>query len=815
MDIEPITFGSGINLRNSPLLLKDGELVSCEGFSYDYNGVMTTRPSVQTVNDATLWSIHSIHRVLNLVVAGDEGNIRYKWDLDGYCDLYTPPDGNFTYLGTLASANRWRVADYAGFMFIATENDMYAFLNGYFFNCSSITSPTTAPAVVSSGGSGTPANHTWYYTYVYRFTNGHQYESGLSPGKVVSANPVGQSAAISVSNSTQYPLSGDITVNGGIDASVVAMYHFDGLDGSTTITDSSGNSHTGTCHNHAQLDTAVKKIGTASLMFDAAGDDYVSVATHADFQFGTGDFTIDYWIRLTTTDNGIPVFFQHDDNDNYWWLYMPKESIGSEKATFVAYKTAAAVCQYNYTLSNLTMNAWHHFALVRNATTFDLYLDGIRCPKVTIFEIGASSWPVYSADIDIGGWASNTGMKSGWMDEIRISKGTARWTSDFIPQEVAYSVNTTVSVSQSVDGVDVFWKAYKTSDTIGNYYECYSGIDKYTLSGTDTYDDSTVLDNAVCSSNNYGPWPSGIKDICTHLQRLYGIKENKLYYSEPYLPFAVDAFNNIAITSDGDNLTSVVSWGGLLFISSTSTWFKLVGTSSDTWSVSDTFSDVGTINKHTAKKALQGIVSLFYDGLYLFDGLRSRNISDPKLGAKFFIDISDHSSCFAEFHNNKYYFFYPSTGTTCDKCMIVDFTTYPDLKYYYNNFVPNAFEYHVPTGIKYYADTDGYQYEEGGSEVIPVYMQTGDKAMKNVLRRKQLQFVFYDISTGGKDVTVSVYVDGVNEYSFVLNHSTRKRSRHLLPKLEGHSFSISVSCADSSGLYIYEPWGFGYSFTGE
>jgi hypothetical protein len=241
----------------------------------------------------------------------------------------------------------------------------------------------------------------------------------------------------------------------------------------------------------------------------------------------------------------------------------------------------------------------------------------------------------------------------------------------------------------------------------------------------------------------------------------------------------------------------------------------LVGTSDATWAIVDSFSDAGSINRHTVKKTLQGIVGLYYDGIYLFDGYRSRNITDAKIGHDFFDDISSKESCYAEFHNNRYYFYYPTTGTTCNKCLIIDFTYYPELKYYHDNFVPNCFEYHVPTGIRYYGDTDGYQYESGGTEVIPTFLQTGDKSLKNVLQRKQLQYLYYDINTGGKDVTVSIYVDGTNSYSFTLNESTRLRSRKLLPKLEGHRFSVYLSCADSSGLYIYEPWGFGYSFAGE
>lgn len=814
MEIEPITFGLGLNLRNSPLYLKDGELVSCEGFDFANVGVMDARGSKQAVNDIPIGSIHSIHRYRNHVLLGDGGNLRYKWDLDGYCDNYIPPDGNFTYLGNLASSNRWRTADYAGFTFIAISGDLYAFQNGYYYNCSEIKSPNVAPAVTSTGGSGSAADHTWYYTYVYRFPNGHQYESGLSPGRVVSANPVGQSASITAYNTTIYPMSGSVPTNGGIDIYAVGVYHFDGTDGSTTITDSSIDGvNTGTCAGNAQLDTAQKKFGSAALLLDGTGD-YVTISDSADFQFGTGSFAIDFWVRFNAFPVGTNAIFisKYVDTNNYWTLFFALDY----KLVFDS-KVSGSTKYYSYVnWPSPQLNQWYHVAFVRNGSDAYFCIDGVTIsPQYTSTSFGTNDIGVTSGDVQVGAF-NGAQFFNGWIDELRVSKGTNRYSSSgfTVPTE-AYSGDSNVTVASVDDGVDVFWKAYKTADAIGGTYECYNGIDKYTLSATDTYDDSTVLDNALCTSDNYGPWPHGIKDVCVHLQRLFGIKENKLYWSEPYLPFAVDAANYLSITPDGEDLTSVVQYGTQVFVSSADTWYRLTGTSSATWAVQETFAEVGTINRHTVKKTPYGIIGLWHDGLWMFDGLRTRNITDAKIGRAFFDAISDKDACFAEFHNNKYYFMYPSTGSTCDKCLMIDFSNAQDLKFYHDNFVPNAFEHHVPTGIKYYGGSDGYQYEEGGSEVIATSLQTGDKSMKAVMKRKQLQYLFYDVNTGGKNLTVSIYVDGTNSYSLTLNNSSRTRDRRLLPKLEGYRFSVSLSCADSSGLSVYEPWGFGYALVGK
>jgi hypothetical protein len=76
--------------------------------------------------------------------------------------------------------------------------------------------------------------------------------------------------------------------------SVVALLHFNGNDAGVVFTDVIG--HTFTASGQAQTDTAEKKFGVSSGLFD--GTDYISSANSADWDFGTGDFTIEGWIRL-------------------------------------------------------------------------------------------------------------------------------------------------------------------------------------------------------------------------------------------------------------------------------------------------------------------------------------------------------------------------------------------------------------------------------------------------------------------------------------------------------------------------------------
>ena len=92
----------------------------------------------------------------------------------------------------------------------------------------------------------------------------------------------------------------------GLDANVVLLMHFNGDDEGTTFTDSSASAHSFSADGtQAQTDTAIKKFGTASLLLD--GSDYLTTATHADWEFGDGDFTIDVWVYPSNVagDNAI------------------------------------------------------------------------------------------------------------------------------------------------------------------------------------------------------------------------------------------------------------------------------------------------------------------------------------------------------------------------------------------------------------------------------------------------------------------------------------------------------------------------------
>ena len=243
------------------------------------------------------------------------------------------------------------------------------------------------------------------------------------------------------------------------------LLQFPGADGSTTFTDNNvgGSAHTWTASGNAQIDTAEKKFDTGSGLFqgsidldttnpaipgddlldsaapsldDTAGD-YISTPDHADFTLGTADFTLDFQFNTTLTTDFT-----------YYWMGQADSQLTPAGTSIVVSRIATNVMQVLVStgtdfvtvtgttpFTNLLNTGWHHFAFVRRASTFTLYLDGIR--EGSAIYNGAVNDA--SQPWGIGGAGSTVMPRyAGWLDEVRLSVGRARWDGDFIPPTAPY-----------------------------------------------------------------------------------------------------------------------------------------------------------------------------------------------------------------------------------------------------------------------------------------------------------------------------------------------------------------------------------------
>ncbi|HOW36576.1 MAG TPA: SpvB/TcaC N-terminal domain-containing protein [Candidatus Omnitrophota bacterium] len=212
------------------------------------------------------------------------------------------------------------------------------------------------------------------------------------------------------------------------------LMHADGVDGSAMFLDSSVSEHSITANGNAQIDTDQFKFNGASGLFDGAGD-YLSISDSDDWNFGAGDFTVDAWIRFDSTANTQTIIGQWNDGGHYWFItwYQP-----SALLFFAARNGDSPITDDIQVLKSWSpvVNTWYHIALVRNENAFTLYVDGSS--------IGTETDDSPIADLTGGlsiGRRGYDGLEcfNGWMDELRISKGIARWTENFIPPTEPYS----------------------------------------------------------------------------------------------------------------------------------------------------------------------------------------------------------------------------------------------------------------------------------------------------------------------------------------------------------------------------------------
>ena len=256
-----------------------------------------------------------------------------------------------------------------------------------------------------------------------------------------------------------------------------------------------GTKYTITANGNVQHDTARSKIGSSSIEFDGASD-YLSIPQNADWAFGDGDFTIEYWVNMWNTPSSTQ--YQHLGQENgadYWRINHSASRIELQ------FEVGGST-QLNLTTSGSQItaaNVWYHIALVKNGSTATCYLDGTS--------VGSSTWSgnmgEVAAPLLIGNYRNYaTGWMDGFMDEIRISN-TARYTSSFTPSTTAFTddSNTLLLIhSDTTNGSTTFTDDSGVVGGLGN--DASSNTNNWTpnnLSATDQMLDSPT--NNFCTLN--------------------------------------------------------------------------------------------------------------------------------------------------------------------------------------------------------------------------------------------------------------------------------------------------------------------------
>lgn len=217
----------------------------------------------------------------------------------------------------------------------------------------------------------------------------------------------------------------------GIDPACVLLLHGDGANASTTIVDSSPLAHTMTAQGDAQLTTAEKVFGSASMTFDGAGD-YVDTPDNADLALGALDFTIDLRFRITG-GSGTRRIAGHMATTAAADISF-HITLGSTSTIGLNVSNGSTVTACLGTTS-LSTNTWYHFAGVRFGNILKVFIDGVQEGTDTAF----SGTVPHAGHLAVGRRGDiNSNYFTGLVDEFRVSIGAARWTANFTPPTQAY-----------------------------------------------------------------------------------------------------------------------------------------------------------------------------------------------------------------------------------------------------------------------------------------------------------------------------------------------------------------------------------------
>jgi hypothetical protein len=192
------------------------------------------------------------------------------------------------------------------------------------------------------------------------------------------------------------------------------------------IYDRSGINNLDTLGN-AQIDTAVKKYGTGSMEFDGTGD-YLKTVENETLELGSGDWTIEFWIYFDAVNNSTVKYLLDwrtaADTSN---SFLAQESNNN----WTYYNGAGASISSGFTSSTFSASTWHHVAISKAGTTTKFFVDGTQT---------ASSSDVSTYDsgtLVIGSRYNGQNYLDGYIDDLRITKGIARYTSSFTPPTAA------------------------------------------------------------------------------------------------------------------------------------------------------------------------------------------------------------------------------------------------------------------------------------------------------------------------------------------------------------------------------------------
>jgi hypothetical protein len=178
-------------------------------------------------------------------------------------------------------------------------------------------------------------------------------------------------------------------------------------------------------YGNAQISTAKKKYGTGSMYFDGSNG-YLVIPHNTNLNMVGGNFTIEFWANFAANQNG-PVISKwiNGKGEFYFGIHNSAVQCAILNSSSAGNTSGGTFCS----AGAFTTNVWNHWAAVRNGDNILMFKDGVLQSTTSftgnIFTSDSKLTCGYNLD---NGWTIN-----GYIDDLRITKGKALYTSNFTP----------------------------------------------------------------------------------------------------------------------------------------------------------------------------------------------------------------------------------------------------------------------------------------------------------------------------------------------------------------------------------------------
>ena len=185
---------------------------------------------------------------------------------------------------------------------------------------------------------------------------------------------------------------------------------------------------------NAQISTTQSQFGGSSMAFDGTGD-YLSSLDNLSLGFGSGAFTVEGWIYLNNTSGTKGIVFGRGNNS--FGFRVGQSYLGNVNGLNIV---KSGVLDLDYCVFTFATNTWYHIAVVRSGTTIYFFVNGTQ---QTTLGSGAGSFNYVNptSGYYIGCNNDTNEQFAGYIDDLRITKGYARYTSNFTPPTTAFPLN--------------------------------------------------------------------------------------------------------------------------------------------------------------------------------------------------------------------------------------------------------------------------------------------------------------------------------------------------------------------------------------